>query len=382
MKKFFSLVVILMSSTAFAGSINLDFRTDYFSQDYNEAATAASAGYDSNRFYVNTGRIDFKGNLNESVGYRVRWRFATKNQGSVDKRDNTNGTLDLAYIEHKVSDTFKLQFGKYLSEMGGYEGLTTGPDLYLTSEAYSGTAGLGGSTHTKYDGTLNQATSLTGHSTELYITGVKAIFTVGAHEVNIQAADVDANVGRGSASADSTTGAGANAKISQNDSLLGLVFKGNFMEKTLGMIASYHTQNNGADAKADYAALGFHYKADNCWMQLEYVMNTYKSMIGTLTPEDKLNSAIFTYKHMIDDNWSALLKYTVSEESLDAVGATAALKNKYSSYGVAAEWKPKKDDIFRYHLAYNAKNMKPETGDERKLQEVIAGVRINADFLK
>ena len=67
MKNFLLLAIAAATIQAqAAGSINFDMRADMLSQDYNDAALATGApGVDNYSFRIQTGRIDYKGSLNE-----------------------------------------------------------------------------------------------------------------------------------------------------------------------------------------------------------------------------------------------------------------------------------------------------------------------------
>ena len=394
MKSFLAVsLVTLLTSAALAGSVNFDMRSDYRSQNFNDAAVNAGAGKNNSSFMLQTGRVDFKGNLNEDTSYRLRVRVSGKKQTDVDKRDNTNSTLDYAYVSQKIADNFTLQVGKLASDMGGFEGITSGPDLYLASEAYLGTTGMGGSTFHSYGTALGATTAsmgLTGSVTEYYITGVKAIYTMGNNELNIQVADVDAGVGRGTAAG--ATDVLESGKFAQSSNLVGVVYKGSFMDKSLSAIASYHTQKTSSlggtlDTKANWTSVGLQYQMDAILAQLDYSIDSYTGIVGTTNPNDKLSSIVANFRYTMNDNWTFGAKYVSSQEAIDSATGTATVTsftNKYSSYGLVTEFKPKKADNFRYHLAYNSKTMKPDAAgaDDRMLTELIAGVRISADFLK
>ena len=68
-----------------------------------------------------------------------------------------------------------------------------------------------------------------------------------------------------------------------------------------------------------------------------------------------------------------------SEEKIE-VGSNA--KNRFNGAGVVFEYKPIADTNFRYHFAYSGTNMETEGGKTINKQEVVAGVRLLADFLK
>ncbi|MGE5085517.1 MAG: hypothetical protein ACM3MG_04400 [Bacillota bacterium] len=381
MRKFLlvSLVATATVATANAGSINLDLRADYLSQTFNSDAIRGGSGVDSNKFYLQTGRADFQGKLNEDTNYRLRWRFAGKDQATLQKRDNTFQDIDYAYVANKMADSLlTLTIGKFGADIGGFEGNNSGAEMYFTSEAYSGTSYLGGYA------AGGAPKTLTGFTNLLYYTGAKLAFNFADQEINLQASNVDTNNGRiAAANAGDHTVDGTNTgKLNQNQALYAIAWKGKFGDNWQ-VRASYHTMKTepavGLDGKIDYIALGGQFQNESWLIQLDYLMNTYKETSSAETGTDNLSSLVASGKWMFDDNWAAILKLTYSMEKFD--DSTSA-DNKYTSGGVAFEYKPKKEDTFRYHIAYNNRTMNPDQGSDRNLQEVVVGTRILTDFLK
>ncbi|MFM6928337.1 MAG: porin [Bdellovibrio sp.] len=382
MKKFLlaSFVTTAAVATANAGSISLDMRADYLSQTYNSDAIAAGPStVDNNKFYLQTGRVDFQGKLNDETSYRLRWRFAGKDQATLQKRDNTFQDVDYAFIANKLNDFMTLTIGKFGGDIGGFEGANSGAEMYFTSEAYNGTSYLGGFAATA-------PKSLTGFTNLLYYSGAKLAFTFADQEINIQGANVDTSNGRGASFAtsggDHTTTGVTTGKFDQNQALYAISYKGKFADNWQ-VRASYHTMKTepavGLDGKIDYMAVGGQFQNESWLVQLDYLMNTYKETNAAETGTDTLSSIVATGKWMFHDNWTGILKVAYSMEKFD--DATSA-DNKYTSEGLAFEYKPKKDDMYRYHVAYNNRTMAPDQGSDRNLQEVIVGTRIMADFLK
>ncbi len=371
MKSFLMLLVgtVLAVQAHAIGSLNLDLRTDMTSQSYNDAAKAAG-GVSNYRFNLQTARLDYKGTLNESVTYRVRARIAGKDQGLVDKRDSTNPTLDYAYATHKMSDTFKLTVGKLSSEIGGFEAVMPGADNYYNSEAFAGTSYLG---KTAASGNAN----LAGFANLQYLTGAKLTTTFDTQELSLIVTDLDTRVGRNTSS-----GSGdvlENGKTAQNKSLLGLSYRGTFLDKQYSTYASYHAETLAEDISAEFIGAGVQWNSNPFMVQLEYLANNSQFLLGTTVLKDTLSSVQLRTGYNIDEQTVIGLRATASEEKIDAA---TAVKNKYTTVGASVEFKPKAEDVYRYHFAYNARTVKTETGDDRNLNEVIVGMRINADFLK
>lgn len=384
MKSILLVALALTTAQANAGSINLDMRSDLLSQTYNDAALVGGTGtgVSNYRFNIQTGRLVYKGSLNEKTSFAARIRFAAKDQTAMDKRDNTNTTLDWANVAYNFSDMIKFTMGKMGSEIGGFEGGTAGPDVYFASEAYGGGGYLGTTQLTNPANGLK----LNGFTNALYFTGAKLSFMFdAANTLSVMAGDLDGKVGRSAA-------ATSDVPATQNKSMFGLAYNGSFMDKTLAVIASYHTETLAPDTTATFSALGLGYTIGPVLIQADYLMNTSSIVTGTtpntLNPKDVLTSAVVKVVYAIDPTLSAQLKVVSSTEMFDASALTGvsavSATNKYMDYGAAIEWKPKAEDAFRYHVAYNSRNetLDLSGADTRQLNEVIVGMRVNADFLK
>ncbi len=372
MKSFLMLSIItVLASQAFAiGSLTLDMRTDMTSQTFNDEAELATAGVDNYRFNFQTARLDYKNNLNDDVSFRVRARLAGKDQGAVDKRDGSNSTLDYAYATHKISDMLKLTVGKLSSEIGGFEALVPGADNFYASEAFSGTTYLG---KTVASGNTN----LSGFSNLQYLTGAKLGFIFDTHDLSVIVANLDNRTVRPTFSTNGDVLEGG--KTAQNKSLVGLSYRGSLFEKFITTYASFHAETLAEDTKADFIGAGAQVNINPFMVQLEYLVNNSQFLSGTTVLKDSLSTLQLKTTYNIDEQITAGLRLTSSEEKIDAA---TAFKNKYMTVGASLEFKPKAEDVFRYHVAYNNRTLNPESGDTRTLNEVIVGMRISADFLK
>lgn len=375
MKKFLiaTMATTAMTAAAHAGSISYDFRGDFQSADYNSAAENVSGtkNADFSRFYFKIGRLDFKGNLNEDTSYRVRWTFYG-NQPTTGTRDNIYSNVQLAYLTQKLGAGFNLSLGKVASDIGGFEGMASGADLYLTSESYTHAFGMD---------KLGSKTYGTGDGNILYMTGLKAEYNFAdqVFEAMVLNPPQDETVG---------------GKFQQNIYWYGIAWKGSFVDKALSTIVSYHEGNSvnsgtstttpplspfnyTSNDKTKMYTAGIKWDALPFMASLEYNGQTsdYKTT-GSFT--DKIDSFILKAAYTGWDNWTPRLEFTSTQEKVDSANAT----NKFTGYGAVVEYKPRKDDIFRYHLAYQNIKEAPETGSDRIRQEIVLGARMMGDFLK
>lgn len=349
-------MLALASSAAVAGSLNLEIRADYQGTAYNDAAKAAVMGADNYKFFLPIGRIDAQGKLGTALDYRLRWRFSkpavATSTPANNANDNLNDSVDFAYITHKPADMLSVTLGKYASQIGGVEGAYSGSDLFLISSANGGAS-----------------LTNTGLNGRPYYTGAKFETAFGDHKVGLHFANAASDVNNDS------------GKFAQTSGFTGLVYTGAFMDGMIKPTVSYHTVTNdatGTEKKTGtYMALGAMFTMDALQVDADYTANTYTNAT-VVTNKDTLNTMTLNVAYKMD-NIKPSIKYYSGEEKIKAAADT-----KYTHSGISAvvEYKPKMDENFRYHVAYNQYTKKPETGDALVRTEVVAGVKILADILK
>jgi hypothetical protein len=343
MKKFLlSIATIAMATSAYAGSLNLDARVDYNATTFNSEATAP----DFTKFYFKTGRLDYASKLNDETSFRVRWSFTKAQIPAV--RDSLPAGVELAYITQKFNDDFSVTFGKMASEIGGFEGLTSGADLYLTSEAY-----------TRKNGNNVTTAGFFGTTDMLYLTGAKATYAFAGQSISLASYDAEVDVVQGAA-------------LAQNFGVNGIVYRGAFMEKALQIIASYHESKASDDNKNSWYAAGIKWDSSPITASVDYIVDQTK----TAANDDKITSIVGKLAYTGMEQWIPRLEVVSSEIDQTSV------KDKYMAYGLVAEYVPKKDETFRYHVAVNQVKESPDTGDDIERTEIVVGTRLLADFLK
>jgi hypothetical protein len=358
MKKVFAaLAATAIAATAQAGSLNLDMRFDHKNGSFND--DAAKQGYSS--FTMHTGRFDYKGKVSETLSFRTRVRF-NKTPATVNKTDSLNSTVDYAYVTQKMNDSFSLTMGKFASDIGGFEGATSGADIYLLSDAYAGTNAFG------------TATSVGAYSNYLYTSGVKGAYVMGDHSVSLMAFNP----------AEDSVSNGVNSGNFNNSRYgVGLVYSGSFMEKALTVKASMHNVAlmAAADAKVSYTAVGAMYSMDVVKFGFDYLMNAQTKEVSGTAKDPSTTSMIATVSYTGMEGMTPSLKVF---QTADKNGATTEVKNDVTGISGSVEFTPVKEEAFRYHVAYNTISSKLDSAGAKtkSASEVIAGIRINADFLK
>lgn len=347
MKKILLVILaIFITTAAQGGQLNLEVRTDYNSKTYENSAEA-----DTTRFFFKTGRFDFQGQASENLSFRLRFAF-TKDTTRVSP-DSAQPAVDYAFVTHQMTESFALTAGKFNTDVGGFEGGSSSADLYLTSEAYSRTGPRGPLT-----------ASVMGTSDILYMTGVKGIFSLKNQEIHILATN--------------ETSSGAGATATQNSSLMGAIWRGNVLEKSLRLNLSYHTMKGPAvDDLYQFAAVGFLWRGDILVAQMDLLNYEFKD--GAASKKDSLTSVVGKINYTGWEKWIPRFELTSSEEKIEISSST---KNKFLGLGAVLEYLPYSDAHFRYHIAYNRVEEQPEVGDNITRQEVFLGIHLIADFLK
>lgn len=345
MKKFLiaTLALSAMTTTSHAGSLNLDLRADYNSTTYKDSPGSS----DQTKFYFKTGRIDYQGKATDDLSYRVRWTFTKDTTRLVD---SVQTGVELAYLTHKMSDVFSLTAGKLNTEFGGFEGSTSGADLYLTSQFYTPTGA---------------STTLLGTKDLLYMTGVKATASFEGQQIHLMATnEPDAKAG---------------PTATQNSSMFGVVWRGAFMEKALNFNLSYHTLGGPVkNDKHQFTAAGVMWNSAPVMVSLDYLMSEFKADATGF--KDSTNSIVAKVAYTGIENWTPRIEFTSSEEK---IGGATDTKNTYTGIGAVLEYKPYNETNFRYHVAYNnTKASYDGVADNAIKDEVVVGARLLADFLK
>ncbi|MFP5520078.1 MAG: porin [Bdellovibrionia bacterium] len=353
MKKSLILASALLCGQAYAGSISFDGRFDYSSKSYNDDANEPS----HSTFTAKSMRIDYQGKLNDDVSFRMRARL-DQQDAEKNGKDTLSKAVDFAFISHKMSDYLTLHLGKFSSEMGGFEGGTPSTDLYLNSEAYSGKTSTG--------------TSLVSGTTDyLNVSGIKAAFKVGDFTLSGMVTDRNKS---GNVDPACTTDCDQIHDTQNTKFLLGLVAKGNHMEGGLKSNISFYQEEKDKDTKRTWTAVGLQGKVSDFVLTADYLMNEYKKAAGT----DKVNSIVAHVAYSGIEQWTPALKVFSSQSEIGA--------NKDNGTGISAvlEYKPVSEANFRYHVAYNNHTTKGDSTADKDLTmtEFVAGVRLNADFLK
>lgn len=329
-----------------AGSLNLDLRFDSDSSSYNTAAKTANANNKATtKNYVNVGRLDFKGKLNEELNFRLRYRFDRDDKTTVNATDGLTSQVDLAYISHKLVDGLTLTLGKFNSELGSVEGNTPIPELYLRSQTY------------------NQINT----NGFIFTTGAKLNYTFDVHEFNVLLLN----------QSESTT-------TEQSKVSYGLVYKSSLMNKTLLPSVSYLKDEKqslaGVDSKKSMTltSAGLKWDPKPYYLSVDYILFDYAN-VSAADQKEKYNSLVAEFAYDFD---GLIPKVKFENSQKKAEVASGSSTTKYEGLGLGFEYRPFNQDTFRYHVMLTQIVTKPDGGDSQLEQHFIVGTKILADFLK
>lgn len=345
-------VSTLSAPPADAANLIFDSRIDAESVNYNDAEKT-NGNRDYNRFNLRVMRLDLKGKVDEQISYRLRYRLSSPSVARVNtatgapsnnSRDNLNGSVDLAFVSHKISDTFTITAGKFNSDIGGWEGQTPIPDIYLASEAR-----------------VDQ-TPLIWH------TGVKFGFVFNEQSIALQVANQDSDRLEG-------------GRLTQKTPLIGLNYSGNFIDKKLRPTASlfFETLDSSAtQQKNTFVSAGLRWNEDGLNADLDFNLDRKDS--ATFSNQvDQIQSFTLTVSKRLG-NFAPQLKLELSNIEL-ATSAIATAKENVLGYQAGVEYFPNVQNTFRYHLMAFQKTATADNKADRNALTILLGLRINHDLL-
>lgn len=300
-------------------TINLVDRTDLRANFYDDSSGQQS----NNQFDVQYLRLDFKGNIDDDMKYRLRLRLDKTT--IKDKALGISDFANYAYIEPKFNDLFSLRFGKLWTYQGGWEIDNSTSDVYLLS-------GI--------DDVVNS-----------YALGVDPILTVQGQQFHF----IATNSGVPYAS-DATKNRFLN---------YGVAYQGMIVDIVQPMLSWQMMPKTGwskgisvwaAGLKVDPKPIGGEFDVQGS--SDDAIKEDLLSISGTL----RWNPGAFRPQ----------LKVLYDMYSTDGNSTVKIL-----GFAPAIEYFPLADKDFRIHLAYTGKNSSPKGGTSTYDQQVFLGIKGN-----
>lgn len=319
------LLTAIVNSTALAelgpAKIQLELRSEFVKESSNDESSINEENKEDEdmRFSVYYARISIRGKLNDELSYHFKLRL---NESFTAKNDGLPDAVDYAYIDHKVSDFFKIRMGKQYINQGGWEGTYSSKNLYGIKKSNS--------------------ENLQEFSDGRYRTGLGFLFNYGPHQFNLQLAN--------------------NSFEEENAAafIVGTQVIGSYMDGTLRPIFTYAkdtrtAQDPNGSAMKDLKAstiismgVGLQYNRDSLKVELDYLtMEDEQKDRATNAADDdeKLKSTVLRTSYKIG-KWTPIIKYVMDKH--DIAGEDYS---KTTSYTLAAEFKPWMNQSFHYFLS-------------------------------
>ena len=353
---FAALTAISTSASAFDYKFNLEGRADFVNSNLKTTAQAGTTKEVSqNSFMSNIIRLNMMGNINESLTYRMRYRFNQVPEATA--RDNSTNSLDYLYVDHKNS-LFTTRFGKTnWAEAYGRESFISSTDLFINTAAYNA-----------YNANIGN-----------YRFGVSATTTfMDSHKFTLAISNPNSTI----------TDTGAEQK---NTSLAYAAHYSSVMfDKIFQPTLSYTTahqdgdQNTGRKAgNSTMWAAGFRTEVESLIIDVDYKQFA-KENDNTLAAVNakangKTNSVFANVAYnmaMSDVSISPFVQY--ANDKFKGQNSVA-VNNDKNTYVAGVMFKPYTDVNFRYHLAYSLSKQKFDdsaaANKEVKDNKIIFGIK-------
>ncbi|MBX2986278.1 MAG: hypothetical protein KF802_00130 [Bdellovibrionaceae bacterium] len=353
MKRLLLLTATLFATQAHAVNLSLDLRGDLDAASYNKASKKP----DNTFFTLHTARVDLKGEMNEELSYRLRFRL--NDESAAQGYDKLSNRVDYAYISQKM-EGIDLTLGKMLADVGGHETLQDSINLYYKSEANKA---LTGDYKDIATGTVSYFFPIK------YMTGAKIGAKLGDSEFAI--------MGFNNPDTDNS------ATTPQSRFMSGAVFKGKFLDKQLQPVLSYHQVSYGSEAaaadpdhKAQLLAAGLKWDADSFYAQADYIDLKSGPLLVTAVKNDLHIQTTVAEGGLKMGRY--LPKLTIESSVVKQKPDTGAeLEKKFLGGGVALEYKPFEDKNMRYHIAYTQKTAQQDGADDKIENHLILGFMLS-----
>lgn len=355
--RFLVVPFVLLASVARANSLLLELRGDLDSVTANEAAGIAT----SSAFTLQTARFDFKGDINESLSYRMRLK--ANDEGTSRGVDAVSSRFDQGYLTHKM-DAVSVTLGKFGIDAGGFETVADSFNLYFASKANE-------ALNRNFTGAAN-----TYFTPIKYSTGAKVAYRAGAHELTLMIFNNPAS--------------DAGTPKAQTRFFGGAVYKGAFAGSKLSAILSYHSGNSPVETvggtayigegAARLSAAGLKWTESAWWAQLDAVdLKSVDLNAADLTSMSV--RSVVAELGFVADAWTIRPKIEMSRVN-ESPTVAAETKTNFEGGAIGVEYRPFADKNFRYHFAATQRATKVDGLDDRIENRVIAGFAFSADLLK
>jgi hypothetical protein len=353
MKKMITLAAVAAISTsasAFDYKFNLEGRADFISSNTkttSQAGTTTEAK--QNGFLSNLIRLNMMGNINETLSYRMRYRF--NQEGTNTTRDASSSSLDYLYVDHKNA-FFTTRFGKTnWAEAYGRESFISSTDLFLATDAY-----------TAYNTNIGN-----------YRFGVSGTYTfMETHKLTLA-------ISNPNKTATDTAGETKNTSLAYAAHYSSVMFDKMFQPTLSYTLAAQDGDAQAATptTKGDYTMMAGGFRSEVVGLVIDADWKQFKKEKRTTAGADDKTTSIFANVSYAINEFSPFVQYANDKFSDDLTSNAAEYKKNTVVGGVM--FKPYNDVNFRYHLAYSFSKQKFDdvaaTNKEVKDNRIIFGIK-------
>ncbi|MBC7537719.1 MAG: hypothetical protein H7281_02780 [Bacteriovorax sp.] len=372
--------IALLSSTVMAADLkfNVEGRFDYANSTVKHEFATATNNFEEKRseFDSNVLRLNMVATINENLSARFRYRFSTAQDAASKNRDLSFQNVDFFFIDHKTS-MFTTRIGKQSQvESLGREFFISATDYPTT--AYNSTSGATG-----YIASNTAVYNTVKSDADLYRVGVSLIFK----QLEDQTFTISAFNPAKSTTYTDTAGASNDAKNSKMG--LGAYYNGSFLNKMIQPTLGYTTFGiapetdlagapNTVSASNKLMAAGIRsevagFVIDADWKQYK------RDNTSTATSTADKTTSIWANVAYTWDNLTPFVNYINDKYTKSANNLTDYKRNAISA---GLQFKPFKDNNFRYQVAYTSdvKKIDAATGtNENKVtaHQISAGIKFD-----
>lgn len=332
-------------NVAFAEGVMMDTRYDLNGTSYNEVGQKNGISGGS-AFQGSRLRLLLHTKMKDDLSSKVRLNLLAAND-TPSTEAKFSRFVDYAFVSHQINPHVNMTGGKVIAAIGGREALTNPGDYYFASIA--------------------GAEILGRPLAALWPVGVTLSLTKDDHKLELLAANTTTDEG-----------------TSQSRTMTGASFLGSYFEKSFQPIASYHLDSENENTEnRSYLNIGSKFVWGSFEIELDYLANRKQYKTWTAAASKEVKSIVSTIKYKANENWIFIAKVDSSTDDVASAAGTNPTFNqvKYSQQALTAEYYPYADLKFRYHLAA-LRIAKPIAGEDLIETRLVAGLRLNHDFLK
>jgi hypothetical protein len=289
------------------------------------------------------------GNINDTLSYRMRYRFNKENTNT--DRDDSTTNLDYLYVDHKNS-FFTTRFGKTnWAEAYGRESFISSTDLFLATAAYSA-----------YNSNIGN-----------YRFGVSGTYTfMETNKLTLAISNPNANK-------TDTVGETKNNSLAYAAHYSSVMFDKMFQPTLSYTLAAQDgdAQATTPTTKGDFTMMAAGFRSEVAGFVVDADWKQFKKEKRTTAGADDKTASIFANVAYNINELTPFVQYANDDFSTELTSkATEYSKNTYVA-GVM--YKPYNDVNFRYHLAYSMSKQEFDatnaTNKEVKENKIIFGIK-------